>query len=295
MVKLHYEFEGSSFADGAGSHKYLMDISEGLSSHYGRMIRQGQIFKIKSISARVFNPNTLVQDVVMAVSGNYVYMSPTGNRVKAWKNAFKATQNNRKLLGLTRTDDYDFRVGLHPDYSTDVGAWGEGVKFNAWVNEDSEPLHLAGHSSQGIFEVWNAQAGSDTGPANQSDGFGTWIARNAGAAVDELDFITNETQYYSEGAASTTYNWDMFSCAFSSTYDSAFDAQDSIGTVTIPCVTEDLTLMCGVLGLNVDTTTSDDSVSQTQDYGLQVVVDVESWSPIFKKRSKKRGRRKGRK
>ncbi len=284
------------FQDGAGTHKYLMDVSEGLSKHYGRMIRQGQIFKIRSITARIFNPNTAVQDVVMSASGNFIFMEPTKHRLDAWKSAFKAVQANRNLLGLTRSKDYDFRVGLHPDYSTDVGIFGQGVKFNAWINSDAEPLHLSGDPTQGIFDVFNEQIDQSGYPHNQTDGFGTWIARNTGAAGDELDFVTNENTFYSEGQASITYNWEAFSCAFSSIYDSAYDAQDSLGTVTTPSVVQGpLSTMCGVIGINVDTTGSDDTASQTQDYGLQIIVDVQSWSPIFKKRSSKRGKKRRRK
>lgn len=297
MPLLHYEYEGTMFQDGAGSHKYLMDVSEGLSKHYGKLIRQGQIFRIRSIRARIFNPNTAVQDVVMSVSGNYIFMEPTKFRKEAWKEAFRTVQRNRKLLG-TRNDKsilegYDFRVGLHPDYSTDVGAWGEGVKYNAWVNSDAEPLHLSGGSPQGIFDVWNSQIMQANSPVNPGEGFGTWIATNSGALGDELDFVTNENGYYVPDTASIDYNWAPFQVAFSSIYDSAGDAQDSIGTVTnTDVLTGPIHTMCGLIGINVDTTGSDDTISQTQDYGLQVVVDIESWTPIFKRKKNARRKRK---
>lgn len=301
MVRLHYEYTGSMFSDGAGSHKELLDISEKLSEHYGRLIRQGQVFRIRKIEARIFNPNTAVQDVIISCAGNYVYMSPTGNRRKAWLMALKSTNANRRLLGnihkSSKNTGYDFRVGLHPNYSTDVGIFGEGVKYNAWIQSDAEPLHLAGHASQGIFDVFNEDLTGTAMPVNPGDGFGTWIDKNLGATGDELDFVTNENPFYVTGSASPSYEYAPFSCAFSSVYDSALDAKDSIGTVTTPSVTEGpIFAMCGLIGVNIDTTGSDDSASQLQDYGIQIIVDVESWSPIVKsKRSKKNGRRKSKK
>ena len=297
MPRLTYRFENTLFADGAGSHKYLCDISEKLSTLYGRLVRQGQNFKIRRIEARIFNPNTLVQDVVMSASGNYVFMVPTAARTKAWWNAFKAVQVNRRLVGNTnnsRNSGYDFRIGLAPDYSTDVGIWNEGVKFNAWIENDAHSLLLAGSATQGIMEVYNGQLNSQALPHNPDAGFGTWIDKNVAASIDELDFVNNENPYYVQGAASPDFDYAPFSVAFSSTYDSAFDAVDSLGTVTNPSVADGpMVAMCGLLGVHIDTTGSDDSLSQTQDYGLEIIIDVESWKPLSG--GKKRGRRKSKK
>lgn len=297
MPRLTYRFTNTLFQDGAGSHKYLCDLSEKLSELYGRLIRQGQIFKIRKIEARIFNPDTGVQDVVMSASGNYVFMCPTGNRKKAWKNAFKTVQANRRLVGNAtsmRRGGYDFRVGLAPGYSTDTGFNSTGVKFNAWVSNDTSSLILAGDEADGIFNVWNEQINSQNLPHNPTDGFGTWIAKNVGATLDQLDFVNNENEFFQSGAASTTFDYAPFSAAFSSVYDSAYDAQDSLGSVTTPSMTEGpIMAMCGVVGVNIDTTGSDDSMTQTQDYGLEITIDVESWSPISG--SKKRGRRKSKK
>ena len=50
--------------------------------------------------------------------------------------------------------------------------------------------------------------------------------------------------------------------------------------------------MCGLLGVYIDTTTIDDSLGQTADWGIEVSVEVESWTPIMKKsRRTKRSKR----
>lgn len=293
MPRLTYRFENTLFQDGAGSHKYLCDISEKLSKVYGRLIRQGQVFKIRRIEARIFNPNTGIQDVVMSASGNYIFMTPTSNRKKAWFHAFKAVQANRRLLGnvvSNKHSSYDFRIGLAPGYSTDVGIWGEGVKFNAWIKSDADSLLLAGDPQNGIMDVYNNQLDAGMAlvrPHNPDDGFGTWIDKNLAAAGDQLDFVNNEEEFFTPGTAGVDFDNAPFSVAFSSVYDSFGDAQDSLGTVTNPSVAEGpLNSLCGLIGVHIDTTGSDDSSSQTQDYGLEVIIDVESWSPIMKSKSK---------
>ena len=307
MPLLHYEFTGDAFADGAGGDHFLMDLSEGLSAKYGKLIRQGQVFRVRSIMARIYNPNTLVQDVMMAVAGNYIFMHPTGNRKKAWKNAFKAVQANRRLVGNLAdgsqpTSAYDFRVGLALDYSTDVGLWNDGVKFNAWIDNDDSPLILAGHTTQGIFNVYNGQILQDPLPVNPYAGFGTWIQKDAGAIGDELDFVQNESEYFVQGQASTAFDYAPFQVAFSQLFDSdqidvpGFETVYHGGTTEVDRMEAPLDVMCGLIGVNVDTTTVDDSAGQTEEWGVQFVVDVERWTPIFSgrksRRKKGRGRRK---
>lgn len=285
------------FADGSGSTKYLIDLSAQLSKRYGKLIRQGQIFKVKSIQARIFNPNTLVQDVLMSCSGNYLFMNPTGNRKKAWLSGFKACQANRKLLFGTapKRSGYDFRIGLAPGYSSNPDGYSSGVAFNAWIQDEDKIMYLAGDSDTGVMDVYNQQMDLTTAkyPSNPEDGFGTWAHHD----TQEMDFVQNEEHFFNWDEASADFDHAPFQLAFSSIYDSAGDAQDSLGTVTNTDTTEDLTVMCGLIGIHIDTTGSDDTVSQTQEMGLELIVDVESWSPIIKsgRRRKSRKSRKGRK
>lgn len=308
MVRVTYSWEADAFADGAGGDKYLMDLSDELSRKYGRMIRQGQIFKIKSIEARLRSASQGVglQDEVMAVSGKYIYAHPTKNRLDAWKNAFKTVQANRRLLGETQSGratsspgmNYDFRVGLAEGYKTDTGvpALPHGVKYNAWVQNEGMPLLLAsswtGLGESGIFNVWNELLITGGQPSDQGDGFGTWIDKNVLATTSELDFTVGDTPIFTPGDASTEFETAPFQVAFSSVFDSAGHLVSyDIGNTTNISITHDITAMCGLIGVYVDTSTVDDSEFQTQEYILEITVDVESWSPIFKKR-KKHGRRK---
>lgn len=308
MPLLHWNYTGDAFADGAGGDHHLIDISEKLSKLYGKLIRQGQVFRVRSIMARIFNPNTLVQDVMMAVSGNYIFMHPTSNRKKAWKHAFQAVQANRRLVGNLadggpgqKQSGYDFRVGLALDYSTDVGLWNDGVKFNAWIDNDDSPLILAGHTTQGIFNVYNGQLSQEPFPVNPYAGFGTWIQKDLDAIGDELDFVQNENEFYVPGQASTTFEVAPFQVAFSQLFDSdqidipGFETVYHGSTTDVDEMSAPIDVMCGLIGVNVDTTTVDDSAAQTEEWGLQIIVDVERWSPILTGRKSRRKKGRGRK
>ena len=135
-MRLEYTFEGDAFADGGGGDKFLIDLSEDLSNKYGRLIRQGQVFRVSRINMRLKNPDTLVQDQTIAASGKLFYYHPTVNRKKAWKVALDTWNANRRALGVTGRG-MDFRVGISDGYSTNVGAGNDGVKFNAWINAKS--------------------------------------------------------------------------------------------------------------------------------------------------------------
>lgn len=298
MPRLQYDFSGDAFADGSGGDKFLIDLSEGLSNLYGKMVRQGQIFRVRQVDVRCVNPNTLVQDEVMGVSGKLVWFHPTSPRKKAWLGAFRACQKLRGLYGFSSASsprNYDFRVGLAQGYSTDVGIFGEGVKFNAWCNSDSDELHLThGNEWQSIFGVWNKSLMNISSPYNYTEGFGTPFATAADALGDEMDFISQEYVYFKKDQASLEAASAPFQVAFSQVFDSAghIVSYDIGGTTTPSHIDGPLDVMCGLLGVYVDTTTVDDSETQTQDWRIEVSVDVESWSPIVKRRKSKKSRRK---
>lgn len=292
MVYLTYRFSGDMFADGAGGDQHLIDLTERLSSHYGSLVRQCSAVKVRAIWMRVYNPATAIEDQTIACSGKYIFMEPTAARKKALRAAFDTVQVNRRLLGLAgRGKSYDFRVGLAPDYSTDVGAFNQGVKFNAWVQNDDEPLFLAGHNSQGIMDVYNSSIPLDPSPQDDPVGFGTWIDEDSTEITpgENVDFITNEENvvgssygYYVEGRADEEFETLPFACAFSSRHSSSVGVAPVVGdTSSISVIEGPVTLMCGLLGVYVDTTTVDDSATQTADYGVEITVDVESWDSLL--------------
>lgn len=282
----------SNYADGDGNSKFLIDLSKELSGLYGKLIRQGQIFKVNSIHVGVYNPNTTVQDEALSAGGILAYYHPTGNRKAAWKNAFTAVQRLRQLGGV-KSDGYDFRVGFRGNTG-----WQE-VDFGAWVRDEDEPLVL-GYDSDGqnsIFTVWNDRLVDASQPVDPDyDGFGTPFD-TPGVLADDLDYTDNDNQFYQEGGAPVTYQMLPFQAAAAGVFDSGvFQAGSTMapGWTTTNQVQGPIWAMCGLIGVDVTTTIPDDTTAQTQDVGIRVTVDVESWEPIIKRR-KSRGKRSRRK
>lgn len=297
---------GDAFGDGAGGDKYLIDLSAELSQIYGNLVRQGQVFTVRQVNVRMYNPNTAVQDQHMAVSGKLVYFAPTAARKKAWKSAFQAWRMNRRQLGI-KTRNEDFRVGFVDGYKVNqsilgilpgfLGLHPDGVAYNAWINDEEKPLLLsASNDTQDIFGNWS-QANMSHGPDADNTHFGHWAAKDASSLADDLDFVAGEYAYFNQDEASTTAQSIPFQVGFSSWWrdDSGSTPANPLATDPISlrdfqsvsnadAVTGPFPVMCGLLGVYVDTTTVDDSTAQTADWGIEISIDVEKWSPIMKRR-----------
>lgn len=273
---------------GATSQKRLIDLSALLSSHYGRLIRQGQIFMIRGVHARIRNPGGTVQDEAMALSGQLEFFQPTANRKRAWASALRAVQLHRRLLGV-KQDNYDFRVGLNEDYGT--------VPFNAWINEEQDPLSLARTDDSmlnnthhmGIFNVYNeGKTGSRfvtvDEPASSTNGFGTPFV-TAGLTDEDIDFVTDEDQYFVEGWAHETTESLPFQLQFTSIIDSGVGVDGDAFAVTPSLhiqMDSPIPVMCGLVGVHVDTTLVDDHENPlNMEATLELTIDVERWSPIL--------------
>lgn len=264
------------------------------------MVRQSNNFTVKNAYVRVFNPNQTAEtfdDEVLACSGKLVYFEPTRNRMLAWRNAFKSWLANRKLLGV-KYENADFRVGFADNYSTNVGAFNEGVKYNAWIKDEEDPLMLtcSDDIQRSIFGVWNEQQTRGTNPDPQpTESFGTWIDPNAGADFDELDFVAHQNSYFTDGAASETAQTAPFQVNFSAWFDNATSDPDDFGSATNAQVIQGpIKAMNGLIGVYVDTVTVDDSSSENQDIGIEVTLDIQKWDSIWSK-LKSKSRRKSRK
>lgn len=286
MPRISSTFTLSNAADGAMDSKHIIDCAAALSAYYGKLIRQGNAFRIKSYSVRVFNPNTLVQDENLAVAGKLVYYEPTGNRKSAWKKAFRATQHQRKLIGISEKA-YDFRVGLHSAYPE--------VPQQAWIRGQDESLVLGSGSTDrnGIFAVHNAGLVDDTLPEDsEMNGFGTpYDVAAVILAEGDLDFKegTGDAGFYTPGTASQLAAVLPFQVAASGVYDSS---NQEVSTWTTAQVEEcNATAMCGLVGIVIDTTMPDDTVAQTQDVGVEITLDIESWSSLFPKKKKSRSKK----
>lgn len=279
MVHLNYTVDFSQFSDGAGNVRYLLDLTKDLSQLYGKLIRQGQVVKVRSIQFGLENPNTLAQDIAMAAAGDVYYYHPTQNRKNAWKAAFKAVQAHRRLLGI-QAKGYDFRVGFRGNSEWDT------VDFNAWIRDEQHHLVLGYHPDpqNSIFTVHNDRLVDASNPVDPDyNGFGTPFDV-PGIGVGDLDFTDQDNTFYQEGYASTNMNALRFQVAAAGAYDDAGSLGDWGTWTNTDKLHGPIHAMCGLIGLDIDTSMVDDSEGQTQDTRLTVNVDVESWSPILKAR-----------
>lgn len=269
--------DASMYSDGSGERLMVIDLSRYLSEYYGRLIRQGQVFKVNSIDVRLRNPNTVSQDNLMSASGSIKYFAPTANRKKAWKNAFSAVQRLRRMAGL-KEKDYDCRFGFHE-------AWPEVVS-QAWIRSESNELYLGGDvSSQNcIFSVHNGMLSPEPSPVNPDfNGFGFPFDTPWALGTGDMDFKEGEggdAQYFQNGLASQTADSIEFMVSFAGSYD-AVGTDDFVGVTNAEHIDGPFHVMCGVLGVNIDTTTPDDTELQTEDYELIITLDVDSWSSIL--------------
>lgn len=289
MVRVTTSYTFSAATDGHPSNqRFTIDIASMLSEKYGKLIRQGQVFMVTGIDVRAFNPNTLVQDSVSAASGNLYYFHPTANRKRAWKSAFNAVQTLRRQVGLNEKG-YDFRVGYHPTYG--------GIMQQAWVRTEDDVLTLGGPSDDRncIFAVHNAQLvdnGAHTEPVDASmNGFGTPFD----TSNSDLDFkedgygtVTHDTEFFTEGTASLTVDAIPWVASATGLIDFDLINEDEYfgPSWTMTALDQTCPVMCGVLGVHIDSTVTDDLL--TQDVGIQVTLDVTEWKPII---NKKKGRK----
>ena len=291
MVRITEGYTQTVAADGSLQNKFLIDISKHLSQRYGKLVRQGQLFKIKSAHVRVYNPNTLVQDNLLTASGRLLFYSPTKNRKDAWKSAFRAVQNLRKSHGL-KSKHYDFRVGLEESFGAVVG--------QAWVREEDETLTLGGiyDDQNSIFAVHNAQLAMPSQEGHPQDermnGFGTPYDLVGVNSLNDLDFkegLGGDAEYFIEGEANAIMESIPFSVAHAGAWDNA-GTDDFVGVTNAEHIEVNSMAMCGLVGILIDTQVPDDSELQTEDYGIQVTLDVERWTPIFPKRKAKKSKKK---
>ncbi len=290
------KFESGSFSnysDGSGTVRFLCDLSSELSAMYGKLIRQGSVFKINGIQVRLQNPNTLAQDNSLSAAGRIAYYHPTGNRKKAWRNGFSAVQRLRRQHGL-KESGYDFRVALY-----EISGWDQ-VDYQAWVKGENDLLVLGNNPSdpeRSLFNVHNSALDTVTSPRDTgTSGFGTPYD-TPGILPQDVDFHENDNGYFTPGRADIDLQEVGFQVAAAGSFDDFGSGGDYAGWTNAQQINGPIWAMCGLLGVEVDTTIPDDSETQTQDSEIHLYVDVESWTPIVKKKKgrKSRGRRKGRK
>lgn len=289
MPHLDYSFDIDMARDGAtGGQRHLIDISKELSALYGKLVRQGQTFKVNSIQVALESPGGALETAnrAMAVAGDLYYMHPTANRKKAWVNGLQAVNRLRRLMGIV-SKGYDFRVALRGN-----SGW-DSVDNQAWVRNEDEPLVISYHPDpqNSLCTVYNDRLMDASLPVDPDIlGFGAPFDF-PGLGSGDADFTANDATYYQEGNASIDMAGIRFQTSFSGAYDDSGSGGDWGAMTNSEVVDGPIWAMCGLIGIDIDTTYVDRSEAQTQNAIMHVSVDVESWSPLVSSKRGRRGRR----
>lgn len=279
---------------------WTIDLAAKLSSKYGRMIRQNQVFRVAGIDISLRHQDD-GNEAGGAASGTLSFYEPTVGRVKAVKHAFKKMQDLRKAAGIhgSPRSGYDFRVGLLASATTDWGA----VTQQAELIEDS-PLYLLHESepTQSIFTAWNKATDRDAGQDPDSeiveDEFGLLAAMDALSAGDEVlghDHIRDdqEAKLYTKDLANGVLDTIPFSCGFASriddnTSEGGTNLQDTNMFMWRPLAP--VPVLNGLIGVRPMSVMVDEAGLFGEDCVLSVSVHVVGWTPLMG--SKNKGRRK---
>ena len=279
------DIEQKDDGDLTGEPETLIDVSVLLSDFYGRLVRQGQVFKCTNFNFTLRqDDNLLNNEVGGAVSGFLQYYEPTKYRKAAWIYAFNQCQKARKAHG-TPMSNYDFRVGLHTDYPE--------VFRQAWVQADQNPLYLAGGvaGQNSIFKTWNANADKKLTIQQPQEmlNFGTPVAFTDTSSSADRDFVINDTAYFKQNNASEQAGNLAFMASFMNRIEDnqTSDTAASAGT-TAHSYYAPIHAMCGLIGVKLESSAIDATIAN-DDVTLDISFDVESWSPIKKPKRRKRG------
>lgn len=278
-------------SDGESSEgKKIIDISRELSAYYGKLVRQGMIFKCSNFTFTLKQDDTLVNNEVGgAIAGRLVYYEPTKYRKLAWKYAFKECQRHRKHEGKP-TGNYDFRVNLDDGYLS-----GQAIANNAWIKADNYPLVLGGGvaGETGIFKTWNHNADKMRNSAGQPQNFmdfGSPVQFIDSSSGGDRDFFVNDTEYFMQNNASEQPQTLPFMAGFMNRIDEALTDAGPSASTWGSVYTFDVNAMCGLIGVVFDSTAID-ATTLNDDISLLVSFDVEKWTPISPRRKARRSKK----
>ena len=283
---VHIQNDPATNAIDVGKRAIYLDML--LSEYYGKMIRQGQSFKVVGLQASLQpDPGSSGIDVGMSAEVVLNYIPVTKHSKFAWNQVYKGWRNQKKLAtavgGQIRYDDLEF--GWDKFEGSDRGRtstiFGSGMSDAA-----QEKLVLTGSSVQtagvtvGQYSLTDYYNSSYQTPAASEDPF-------TGSDIKEPKW--GDTPFPAEQSMHCT------ATSSASNIDGKLASAITMGdvqTFPTPC-----NILCGVLEAEAYIM-PDDTISQDEDdFFLTVTIFVETWKPLVfhAKRSKRRYTRKGRK
>lgn len=287
----------------AAGRKFGLDISSQLTEQLGRMIRQCQIFDIKSVTIGLKRGDVSSTTEVSA-SGQVLWMEPTAARIKAIKNAFFVVTKHRKMQGVTGNWQYDFRIGQDTSagyYTTgsytggyplpnQAIAYDDGNAYSLWMVASADYANV-NENKNSVFRTYNyglPNYDDRLESPTQVEGWnGSISAPEDGLGV--IDWMQNETSLlatnpFGRQAASElqqSQTFDVSTSVTSSIYEKQGWTIDLQGN-------EFLQFLNGLFSISVDTYVSSGDI--TDENYLRVTCGVSGWKPYLmgKKRDLKK-------
>lgn len=285
---------------------HLMDISKLLTKRFGRLIRQGHVFRVSRINVHLLNGAGQSFDFGAQARGTIRWFSPTKGRVKAWRYALAQHVQARKSAQAPRTGDYDFRCTLDAGGSFATSP----VDGNAWFSDPTAYVGLVGHEqfnpagsdrtvSRGIFNTHNSMlAGAGAAAVGDMGNDDLPTSSFGGPHIidqdDDLDdddgsnnLVMNETDFYTVGEANETFDYLRWNAGTTAFTEGGFaNHQVSIFEWDTP-----IDVMCGLLSIDIEQMSRDAQVANDNFY-LQLTLAVDGWTPLVSRKKTMRRRKK---
>jgi len=262
-----------------------------LSEYYGKMVRQGNSFKVTGIQASLQpDPEGSGIDVGMSVQCKLNYIPVTKHARFAWNKVYQAWRRQKNLAtavgGQVRYDDLEFGWDKNEYESRTSTIFGTGLADD----QLPEKLVLTGASIQ--------TAGVNVGQYSLEDYY------NSAYETPEAsrDPFTNTDIKEPKWGATPFPEQQYLSCSATSSANIHSDAIVPVpgadrlsGAITmgeVQTLSEPANVLCGVFEVEAFVM-PDDTVSQDEDdFILTITVFVRSWSAlVFTRRKGRRGKR----
>ena len=256
-----------------------------LSEYYGKMIRQGNSFKIQGIQASLTpDEDSAGIDIGLSAEVQLQYVPVTRHSKFAWNQVYKGWRNQKKLAtavgGQIRYDDLEFGWDANEgvDRARTSTIFGSGMSDSA-----QEKLVLTGASVQtagvtvGTYSLKDYYNSAYQTPDPSRDPFTNSDIKDAKWG----DTPFPETQML-HCTATSSAQWFRDSTTGLDIHQGAITMGD-IQTLPVPCES-----LCGVLLVEAYIM-PDDTIAQLEDdFWLDLTVWVSSWKPlVFRRKARK--------
>ncbi len=253
-----------------------------LSEYYGKMVRQGNSFKIQGIQASLTpDASSLGIDVGMSAEVQIHYVPTTRHSKYAWNQVYKGWRNQKKLAtavgGQVRYDDLEF--GWNDEEGHDrqrtSTIFGSGMSDSL-----QEKLALTGAST--------ASAGVNVGTYSLQDYYNSSYetpepSRDPFTNTDIKEPKWGSTPFPEIQAlhCTATSSAQWFEIPGANIHQGAITMGD-IQELPVPCES-----LCGVLFVEAYIMPDDTAGQFEDDFWLDVTIWVSSWKPIVTHRARK--------